>query len=176
MVNLMTIKMNIGQLNLATHAQFTQFLSEVYEHSSWIPSKAWHNRPFANIANLHQSMLEIVENASHEEKLALLRAHPELAGKEAKSGDLTDASTQEQSSANLNALSQFEMNEITQLNRQYIQSHQFPFIIAVKGHTKASIFENFKTRINNPTDKELYTAIFQVGLIANFRLDALLNN
>ena len=169
-------KLNISKLNIATQEEFTRILAEIYEHSSWIPNKAWHSRPFANIANLHQTMLKIVKDSSNEEKLTLLRAHPQLAGKEAKSGDLTDASTQEQSAANLNALSKDEMDEITTLNSQYVDSHQFPFIIAVKGHNKASIFEEFRRRVNNPTNEELNKAIWQVGLIASFRLVAILQN
>lgn len=168
--------MNISKLNTTTQEEFTQILAEIYEHSSWIPNKAWYSRPFANIDNLHQTMFKIVEDSSNEEKLTLLRAHPQLAGKEAKDGNLTDASTEEQSAANLTALSTDEMDEITLLNSQYVDSHQFPFIIAVKGHNKASIFEAFTMRINNPTDKELPTAIWQVGLIASFRLAALLQD
>lgn len=170
----MTNKINIKELNTTTQEEFTQILADVYEHSSWIPNKAWQSCPFSTIDDLHQTMLNIVENSSNEEKLTLLRCHPQLAGKEAKNGDLTDASTEEQSSANLNTLSKIEMNEITSLNSKYMDSHQFPFIIAVKGHTKASIFEEFRLRINNPTNKEMNTAIWQVGLIASFRLETLL--
>lgn len=172
----MTNKTDIQTLNNATQAEFTQTLAEIYEHSSWIPEQAWHSRPFKDVEHLHQTMLKIVEDASIEEKLALLRAHPQLAGKEAKSGELTNASTQEQSSANLNALSKAEMDEITALNEQYLQVHQFPFIIAVKNHDKAGIFSEFKRRINNPNNEELFTAIWQVGLIATFRLVAILKD
>ncbi|MEI6893139.1 MAG: 2-oxo-4-hydroxy-4-carboxy-5-ureidoimidazoline decarboxylase [Colwellia sp.] len=169
-------KINIKKLNTKTQQEFTQILADIYEHSSWIPHKAWQRCPFSTVDDLHQAMLNIVENASDEEKLNLLRCHPQLAGKEAKSGDLTVASTEEQSSANLNSLSNIEMNEITILNSQYMDAHQFPFIIAVKGHTKTSIFEAFRLRINHPTNKEMNTAIWQVGLIASFRLEALLIN
>ncbi len=169
----MTDKINIQTLNAATQEAFTNVLAEIYEHSSWIPKQAWHSRPFSDVDSLHQTMLKIVEDATIEEKLALLRAHPQLAGIEAKDGALTNASTEEQSSANLNALSKEEMDEITSLNSQYMNTHQFPFIIAVKNHTKAGIFEEFKRRIANPTDEELFTAIWQVGLIATFRLAAI---
>lgn len=172
MINKTTIK----SLNTATIDEFTHLLSEIYEHSSWIPKKAWRNRPFSNIESLHQAMLKIVEESSHGEKIKLLLAHPQLAGKEAKAGNLTDASTEEQSSANLNALNSIEMNDITQLNETYLATHHFPFIIAVKGHNKSSIFEAFRRRINNPTDIEIIEAIDQVGLIACFRLSALLTD
>jgi 2-oxo-4-hydroxy-4-carboxy-5-ureidoimidazoline decarboxylase len=172
----MTTKISIEKLNTVTQEEFTQILADIYEYSSWIPNKAWQSRPFASVDNLHQTMLKIVEDSTNEEKLKLLRCHPQLAGKEAKNGHLTDASTQEQSSANLNTLSKEEMDEITTLNNQYMDAHQFPFIIAVKGHTKASIFEEFKTRVSKPTIKEMNAAIWQVGLIASFRLADLLEN
>lgn len=172
----MTIKISMKTLNTATQDEFTQHLAGIYEHSSWIPEKAWQNRPFSNVENLHQTMQMIVENSSYDEKIKLLRAHPELAGQEAKAGNLTNASTEEQSSANLNTLNATEMNEITRLNKSYMDKHQFPFIIAVKGHSKSSIFESFRKRANNPNNLELIEAISQVGLIASFRLNALLTD
>ncbi len=161
---------------MANQAEFTQHLSGIYEHSSWIPNKAWHHRPFTSIESLHITMLKIVEDASQAEKLKLLQAHPQLAGQEAKAGTLTNASSQEQTSAKLNALNSNEMNEITQLNKTYLATHHFPFIIAVKGHNKESIFDAFRRRVNNATQIEQIEAISQVGLIASFRLNALLTN
>lgn len=161
---------------MANQAEFTQHLSGIYEHSSWIPNKAWHHRPFTSIESLHNTMLKIVEDASQAEKLKLLQAHPQLAGQEAKAGTLTNASSQEQTSAKLNALNSNEMNEITQLNKTYLATHHFPFIIAVKGHNKESIFDAFRRRVNNATQIEQIEAISQVGLIASFRLNALLTN
>lgn len=171
----MTKKISLSQLNTATIEEFTQELAEIYEHSSWIPNKAWSKRPFSDIESLHNEMLKIVEDSSNEEKLKLLRAHPQLAGKEAKTGTLTESSTEEQTSANLNSLNKAEMDEITSLNKLYTEAHQFPFIIAVKGHTKESIFEEFRKRVSYPTNDELNKAIWQVGLIANFRLNALIS-
>lgn len=172
----MSIKISLKTLNMANQAEFTQHLSGIYEHSSWIPNKAWHHRPFTSIESLHNTMLKIVEDASQAEKLKLLQAHPQLAGQEAKAGTLTNASSQEQTSAKLNALNSNEMNEITQLNKTYLATHHFPFIIAVKGHNKASIFDAFRRRVNNATQIEQIEAISQVGLIASFRLNALLTN
>lgn len=172
----MSIKISLKTLNMANQAEFTQHLSGIYEHSSWIPNKAWHHRPFTSIESLHNTMLKIVEDASQAEKLKLLQAHPQLAGQEAKAGTLTNASSQEQTSAKLNALNSNEMNEITQLNKTYLATHHFPFIIAVKGHNKESIFDAFRRRVNNATQIEQIEAISQVGLIASFRLNALLTN
>jgi 2-oxo-4-hydroxy-4-carboxy-5-ureidoimidazoline decarboxylase len=118
-------------------------------------------------------MLDIVLNANEIQKMTLLCAHPQLAGKEAKTGTLTDASTDEQASANLNALSKAELAEIAQLNSNYLEKHGFPFIIAVKNHDKAGIFNEFRKRLNNQPEIEFDTAIQQVGFIANIRLTAL---
>lgn len=170
----MTNKIALQTLNTLTQDKFTSLLAEIYEHSSWIPKMAWHNRPFSSVENLHIKMLKVVVGASNIEKLKLLQFHPQLAGKEAKDGCLTEASNEEQASAKLNTLTTIEMKEITELNNAYMDTHQFPFIIAVKGHNKASIFEEFRQRLNNTTNDELNEAIWQVGLIAKFRLDALI--
>lgn len=169
----MTKHISINTLNSLSEDAFTLALAEIYEHSSWIPRKAWKQKPFANLDQLHEAMLKIVVAASLEEKLSLLRAHPQLAGKEAEDGSLTKSSTSEQAAANLNALSSNEMQIISELNKGYLNKHGFPFIIAVKNHDKAGIFNEFKRRMNNPTDEELAEAITQVGLIATFRLKAL---
>ena len=165
--------LNINTLNNASQSEFTDVLAEIYEHSSWIPNKAWHARPFSNVNHLHRTMLSIVEEATREQKMQLLCAHPQLAGKEAKTGTLTDASTAEQSSANLNSLSKEEINEINHLNDMYVNKHGFPFIIAVKNHDKAGIFSEFRNRANNLPEIEFDQAIDQVGQIARFRLSAI---
>lgn len=168
-------KLTVNSLNNASQQEFTDALAEIYEHSSWIPELAWHDRPFADIDHLHQTMLNIVEKANVDQKMKLLCAHPQLAGKEAKTGTLTDASTQEQSSANLDSLSIDEVNQINHLNDRYMTKHGFPFIIAVKRHDKAGIFEQFHQRILNQPEVEFDEAICQVGYIASIRLGAILD-
>jgi 2-oxo-4-hydroxy-4-carboxy-5-ureidoimidazoline decarboxylase len=172
------IKMNssltVSHLNNLSQEEFTQVLADIFEHSSWIPERAWLVKPFKNIDNLHTSMVAIVEHSKSQEKLSLLCAHPQLAGKEAESGTLTSSSTEEQSIANLNSLGHDEMDEITRLNALYLERHGFPFIIAVKNHTKASIFSEFKRRANNDREVEFDTALAQVAMIARFRLSALI--
>lgn len=170
----MHTSLTINHLNDLSQAKFTQVLADIFEHSSWIPERAWLLKPFKSIDHLHASMLSIVEHATLDEKLSLLCAHPQLAGKEAKSGTLTDSSTEEQSGANLNSLSKGEMDEISCLNKLYQEKHGFPFIIAVKSHNKESIFSEFKRRANNDRDVEFNTALAQVAMIARFRLDALI--
>ena len=166
--------MTINQLNNLTQEEFTEILAEIFEHSSWIPNRTWVSKPFENIDQLLAAMIQVLDKANHEERLSLLRAHPQLAGKEAKDGTLTDSSTKEQSTANLNSLTKDEMAEITRLNQEYLDKHGFPFIIAVKNHNKDGIFQEFKKRANNERDIEFTTALTEVGLIARFRLEALL--
>jgi 2-oxo-4-hydroxy-4-carboxy-5-ureidoimidazoline decarboxylase len=170
----MNSELTFDHLNKLPQEQFVRALADIFEHSSWIPERAWQVQPFENIDHLHKSMVNIVERAKLDEKLSLLCAHPQLAGKEAKSGTLTSSSTQEQSAANLNSLDRNEMDEITRLNSLYIERHGFPFIIAVKKHDKAGIFSEFKRRANNDRDEEFDTALAQVAMIARFRLDAIL--
>ncbi|MFT4629406.1 MAG: 2-oxo-4-hydroxy-4-carboxy-5-ureidoimidazoline decarboxylase [Arenicella sp.] len=170
----MNSELTIVHLNNLPQEKFTQVLADIFEHSSWIPERAWQLRPFKTIDHLHSSMLNIVGHAKLNEKLSLLCAHPQLAGKEAKSGTLTSSSTEEQSAANLNSLNRHEMDQITHLNALYIERHGFPFIIAVKNHDKAGIFSEFKRRANNDREVEFDTALTQVAMIARFRLDALI--
>lgn len=172
----MSDKIHLEYLNQASPEDFTYALAEIYEHSSWIPKEALKNRPFKDVEDLHQTMMNIVKQADVDKKLTLLRAHPQLAGKEAKAGTLTQSSTEEQAAANLNALTEDEVKDITELNKQYIEKHTFPFIIAVKNHTKEGIFREFRKRISLNSDDELLNAIREVGLIARIRLAALLHN
>ena len=167
--------LTINQLNKLPQERFTQVLADIFEHSSWIPERAWQVKPFKDIDHLHTAMVAVVEHAKSEEKLSLLCAHPQLAGKEARSGTLTNSSTEEQSAANLNSLGHDEIDEINRLNALYIERHGFPFIIAVKNHDKASIFSEFKRRANNQREIEFATALAQVAMIARFRLDALVD-
>lgn len=176
LVTKMNSSLTINHLNDLPQERFTQALADIFEHSSWIPERAWLAKPFKNIDHLFASMLTIVEHSKLEEKLSLLCAHPQLAGKEAKTGTLTDSSTEEQSGANLNALSSHEMEDMTRLNNLYLEKHGFPFIIAVKNHDKDSIFSEFNRRIDNDCGVEFETALGQVALIARFRLDALLDD
>jgi 2-oxo-4-hydroxy-4-carboxy-5-ureidoimidazoline decarboxylase len=108
------------------------------------------------------------------EKLALLRAHPQLAGKEADAGTLTAHSTSEQDSVGLTRLTPEEKARIVALNAAYLDKHGFPFIIAVKLRTKRQIFAAFEQRVSHPRDIEFGTALSEVGKIARIRLEALL--
>lgn len=164
----------VEQLNYLRATDFVAQLADVFEHSPWVAQRTAPRRPFATLAQLHQAMCDIVRNASLQEQLTLLRAHPELAGREAQDGRLTAASTGEQARAGLDALLPDEMTRITALNQAYLQRHGFPFIVCVGQHTKASLFEAFARRAGNPTEAERQEALAQVEAIALLRLQRLL--
>lgn len=158
-------------------ATFVAKYGSIFEHSAWIADRAFdlelgpaHDTP----AGLHNALARIFRSATPDERLGVLRAHPDLAGKLAAAKRLTADSTAEQSSAGLDALTDQERADFTQLNQDYTQKHGFPFIIAVRDHTKASILENFKRRVNNDTETELQEACKQVERIARLRLEPLL--
>lgn len=164
---------DLPQLNAATPECFTATLADVFEHSPWVAERAAAARPFSDVTMLHQAMCAVVRQASQAEQLTLLRAHPELAGRQAQRGELTAASTHEQIRAGLNAMSGDEMERITALNAAYLQRHSFPFIVCVGQHTKQSLLAEFERRAHNASDAEMPEALRQVETIAKLRLDAM---
>ena len=153
---------------------FTALLGDVFEHSPWVVERAWRARPFASVDDLHAAMVEAVQTSAMAQKLELLRAHPRLAGKAARQGALTEYSTAEQKGAGLADLSPTEARRLDALNHAYSERFGFPFIIAVKNHSKAGIFAALERRLQNTPAEELATALNEVGQIARHRLNALL--
>jgi len=149
-------------------------LRPIYEHSPWVAERAWARRPFADVAALHAAMAHAVAEASEAEKLALVRAHPDLAGKLARAGKLEAASAGEQAGLGLDRLSDDEFDAFERLNTAYRERFGFPFVIAVKRHTRASVLSAFRTRLAHSAEEELRTALAEIDMIARFRLDALL--
>lgn len=152
---------------------FVAALGGVFEHSPWIAERASAGRPYADAAALHEAMVDVVRGASRAEQLDLLRAHPELAGREAQAGTLTADSNSEQRSAGLNALTREEIERVSQLNRAYRERFGFPFIIAVRRHTKDGILAEFERRLGNDAESERLECLEQVYIITRLRLDAL---
>ena len=168
--------LTLDQINAMTPEAFRDALGGVFEHSPWIAERAFAARPFASVAALHAAMTDAVRRATREEQLALLGVHPDLAGKEAKDGTMTRDSTSEQGSAGLSALSREEMRRIDDLNRRYRAKFGFPFIIAVRRHTKESIFGEFERRLGNDVETELANCLEQVFLITRLRLDGMISS
>jgi 2-oxo-4-hydroxy-4-carboxy-5-ureidoimidazoline decarboxylase len=158
------------ELSALDQAAFVQAMEGIWEHSPWVAAQAWAARPFANIAELHAAMVSVVATASTEDQLALIRAHPELAGRAAQSGELTRHSESEQGRAGLNACSPEELAQLTTLNRLYQEKFGFPFVLAVAPHTRANIIRIFADRLHNDIPTEKAECLRQIGLIAWFRL------
>jgi len=163
-------------INSMDRAAFVEKFGGIFEKSPWVAEKAWDARPFANIDDLHAKMVAVAKYGSIDQQLFLLRAHPDLAGKEAQAGAMTASSVAEQASAGLNALSREEMTRISDYNAEYKKKFGFPFMIAVRNHTKEGIFFLFKQRLSNDTVTELSTALQQVYNITRLRLDKLLQS
>jgi 2-oxo-4-hydroxy-4-carboxy-5-ureidoimidazoline decarboxylase len=166
-------EITLDDLNETDRATFVQRLGGIFEHSPWVAERAFNKRPFASVGALHRAMVEAVENADLELKLALLHAHPDLAGKAALAGELTDHSRREQAGAGLDRLTPEEYARFHALNTRYREKFGFPFILAVKGHTKHSILKSFEARLPHSREDEMATALEQVYRIAEFRLHEL---
>ncbi len=161
---------DVGQWSLEA---FTALLGNVFEHSPWVAQKAWLRSPFADVAELHLHMMAALHAAERPQQLALLRAHPELAGAEAQRGTLTEASDTEQLSAGLKSLRPEALARMNALNAAYRNKHGFPFIVCVRHYTQAGIFHELARRTALDTDRELTEALNQVAAITRLRLDAL---
>lgn len=166
-------RLSLAALNRMDREAFERALGGVFEHSPWVAAQAWRQAPFANVAALHAAMVAAVRAASIQRQLALIRAHPDLAGKAARAGRMTTHSRAEQSSAGLDRLSDEDYARFNQLNAAYRARFGFPFILAVRGHTKESLLEAFERRIANSRAEEIEAALSEIFKIAAMRLDAL---
>lgn len=159
-----------------TKDRFVSLYGGIFEHSAWIAERAFElelGPAHDCAAGVHNALCRMFRSATEEERLGVLLAHPDLAGKLAAAGRLTAESTSEQASAGLNMLTDEERETFTALNSDYVAKHGFPFIIAVRDHDKASILAAFKRRINNDRATEFAEACRQVERIAEFRLQDL---
>ena len=163
-------------LSQADQAHFVKVLGGIFEHSPWVAEIAWRERPFATIDALHAAMVEAVRAAEVEAQLALICAHPELAGKEAASGTLTRQSQTEQASAGLDRCTAEELARLRALNKAYGEKFGFPFVMAVKHRSKHEILAALATRIANGREEEFQSCLMQIGKIGRLRLDALLGS
>jgi 2-oxo-4-hydroxy-4-carboxy-5-ureidoimidazoline decarboxylase len=145
-------------------------MSALFEHSPWVEARA-DARPSSG--DRHADLMAVVHDASPEEQLALIRAHPELAGKAAVDGSLTQASATEQASAGLDRLTQPEFDRFHSLNAAYRAKFGFPFIICVRLTDKAGILAAMERRLANDRDTEIATALGQIGEIVRLRLESI---
>jgi 2-oxo-4-hydroxy-4-carboxy-5-ureidoimidazoline decarboxylase len=159
--------MTLDEINRMTSEQFIAAFGDVAEHSPWVARHAAGQRPFASREAMIGAFADAVMGASHEARLALLRAHPDLATR----AKLTDNSTREQAGAGLDRLSPEEFKAFTQLNEQYKAKFDFPFIFAVKGATKQQILASFVERVEHAPQAEFENALQQVCRIFRVRIE-----
>lgn len=157
----------IADVNAMTAADFLKAFGDVAEHSSWMAREAAGFRPFTDRDDMIRHFESAFKSANRDAQLALIRAHPDLAGR----AKLTDDSTREQAGAGLNNLTTEEFARFTVLNDAYKQRFGFPFIFAVKGATKQMILESFEARVENAADAEFAMALSQVCRIFRFRIE-----
>jgi beta-ureidopropionase / N-carbamoyl-L-amino-acid hydrolase len=167
--------LTLEQINAAGPTEFVQLLDGIYEHSPWVAERAWDQRPFASLTQIEQALARVVRHARRDERLALIRAHPELAGKALVADSLTIESTHEQRKAGLNDCTPEELAKIRQLNAAYRAKFGFPFILAVRGPsgtglTRAEIIDTFVRRLDNQIDFEFDEALRNIDRIAELRL------
>lgn len=156
----------ISDLNQMSQTAFVTAFGAVFEHTPAIAIESWAKRPFKDANDLHQKMVDVVKNMSPDAQLALIRAHPDLGSKL----KMAKASIEEQAGVGLDRLSPAEYDRWQSLNQSYKDKFGFPFIIAVKNHTKASILEAFELRLQNNWDVEKERAIDEITEIARLRL------
>ena len=159
-----------------TRDDFLDVFGGVYEHSPWIAEAVYAEGLTGaqdTVAGLHDSLRRNVDEADDEQKLALLRAHPDLAGKLAVAGGLTAESTSEQASAQLDQCTPEEFAEFQSLNDRYRKAFGFPYILAVRGRNRQEILDNFRSRVDNTPEIEFAEALKQVHRIALLRIEAL---
>jgi len=164
-------KMALASLNATDEAGFMAALGDVYEHAPWVAQAALKQRPFATLAALHAAMTDAVRAAPPEQQLALIKGHPDLAGKAARAGTMTVDSKAEQASAGLDRLAEAEFAQFHRLNDAYREKFGMPFIICVRRHSKDSILQQFERRLQNTMSVETKTALGEIFRIAALRLD-----
>ena len=164
-------KMALANLNAADEAGFMAALGDVYEHAPWVAQAALKQRPFATLVALHAAMMDAVRAAPPEQRLTLIKGHPDLAGKAARAGTMTVESKAEQASAGLDRLSEAEFAQFHRLNDAYREKFGMPFIICVRRHGKDSILQQFERRLQNTMSAETETALGEIFRITALRLD-----
>lgn len=161
---------SLAQLNAASDEAFVSQLGGLYEHSEWVARAILGQRPFLSLRDLQRALHDEVEKSSLEAKLVLIRAHPDLAGKLARAGELTEESTREQAGLGLDRLDEEEYQQFSERNERYREIFGFPFIICARMTTKQGVMAAFDARLGNSVTAEIAEALVQIHHIARLRL------
>ena len=162
--------LTLSDLNRMNRTGFATTLGFAFELSPWVVKRAYDAAPFDSVEALHAATMAVLEAAPEDERLALIRAHPELASKAAIAKTLTAESNAEQASAGLDRLTPEEFERFHALNAAYRERFGFPFIIAVRLNDKTAILAAMRARLDNDKAAEVAEAIAQIGLISKLRL------
>lgn len=166
----MSEKITLDRINELDQESFVARFGSLFEHSPWVAEEAWKSRPFESIKGMWRALEDAVYFAPRERQLDLIRAHPDLAGKAAVAGELTQESAREQALAGLARLSPGEFEVFTRVNREYREKFDLPMVVCVREHTKESIMENVQSRLENSRDEEIRTALAEISEISHHRL------
>jgi 2-oxo-4-hydroxy-4-carboxy-5-ureidoimidazoline decarboxylase len=166
----------IPQLNAAAPEDFTKILAHIYEHSPWIPAAVAHQRPFKDLAALHETMVQTVSKSPIETQLDLIQSHPDLAGRLAQQGRLTPESTREQAAAGLAQADGQLIAQIQTLNADYRARFGFPFIICARLNRAEAILEAMQNRLANERAEEIAAALGEIYKIARLRLEDIIED
>ncbi len=166
----------ISEINEMDQAAFVGALGHLFEHSPWVASETYSQRPFESAKVLHEALCATLARASTESQLELIRAHPDLAGRLAQAGQLTAASTAEQASAGLNRMATEELEKFQALNARYKDRFGFPFVICARLNDKATIEKAIVARLENSPELERAAALREIEKIAWLRLTDLLTS
>ena len=161
----------LSELNQMPRAAFTAALGHLFEHSPWVAEETWARRPFRDAPHLHAELCATMRAAPKEKQLALICAHPDLAGRLAQQNKLTAESTREQATAGLNQMSAAELAAFQELNDRYRARFGFPFIICARLNARDAILAAMQTRVENSPEMEFQTALGEIEKIARLRLD-----
>jgi 2-oxo-4-hydroxy-4-carboxy-5-ureidoimidazoline decarboxylase len=162
---------SLAALNEATAREFMRVLGDVVEHSPWVAERAFARRPFASIDDLNAKLMACIREASDAEMIELFNRHPELAGREAVAGVMTESSTSEQGRLGLNRLKPQQFERLSRLNRDYRAKFGFPFIVALRLHRDLdSIMREGEASLDNAPETEIERTLSQISAIVYGRL------
>jgi OHCU decarboxylase len=164
------MKTTLAQLNAFDRNDFVRVCGPLFEHSPWIAERAYANLPFATVDSLHASLVQIMRDATTDEQVNLIAAHPDLVGRLAHEGKLTRESTREQAAAGLSALSRQEVELFERYNAEYRAKFGFPFVICARENKKDAILAAFPVRVKNSREQEIDAALTEIAKIARLRL------
>jgi 2-oxo-4-hydroxy-4-carboxy-5-ureidoimidazoline decarboxylase len=166
----MSQRISLDALNQADKSEFVRLLDGIFEHASWVAEKAFAARPYRTVADLHNGLMAAVLAAPRKDRVAFVQAHPDLAGKAARAGQLTAASTTEQAGLGLDRLDDDDFARFEKLNAAYRAKFGFPFVICVRRQTRDAILDAFERRLGNDIEAELPAALDEIGYITRLRI------